>query len=55
VPHRLHSTDLTSTRLCGGGAPEHLELERVDSVRRGESVGEPWSLVRDELLAELRK
>jgi putative addiction module component (TIGR02574 family) len=28
---------------------------RADSVRRGESVGEPWSLVRDELLAELKK
>jgi len=28
---------------------------RADSVRRGESVGEPWPLVRDELLAELKK
>jgi hypothetical protein len=28
---------------------------RADSVRRGESVGEPWSVVRDELLAELKK
>ena len=28
---------------------------RADSVRRGENVGEPWSLVRDELLAELKK
>jgi putative addiction module component (TIGR02574 family) len=28
---------------------------RAESVRRGESVGEPWPLVRDELLAELKK
>jgi putative addiction module component (TIGR02574 family) len=28
---------------------------RADSVRRGESVGQPWPLVRDELLAELKK
>lgn len=28
---------------------------RADSVRRGESLSEPWSLVRDELLAELKK
>jgi len=28
---------------------------RAASVRRGESGGEPWSLVRDELLAELKK
>jgi putative addiction module component (TIGR02574 family) len=28
---------------------------RADSVRRGESAGEPWTVVRDELLAELRK
>lgn len=28
---------------------------RADSVRRGETVGEPWSLVRDELLAELKE
>jgi len=28
---------------------------RADSVRRGERVGELWPLVRDELLAELKK
>jgi putative addiction module component (TIGR02574 family) len=28
---------------------------RAESLRRGESVGEPWPLVRDELLAELKK
>jgi putative addiction module component (TIGR02574 family) len=28
---------------------------RANSVRRAENVGEPWSLVRDELSAELKK
>jgi len=28
---------------------------RADGVRLGESVSEPWSLVRDQLLAELKK
>lgn len=28
---------------------------RADSVRRGGRVTEPWSLVRDELLADLKK
>jgi hypothetical protein len=28
---------------------------RADGVRRGESVGERWSAVRDELLPELKK
>ena len=28
---------------------------RAERVRRGESQGEPWHVVRDELLAELRK
>jgi hypothetical protein len=28
---------------------------RAENVRRGESIGEPWPLVRDELLAELKR
>jgi putative addiction module component (TIGR02574 family) len=28
---------------------------RAESVRRGKTIGEPWPLVRDELLAELKK
>jgi hypothetical protein len=54
---------------CGGAARERqgppddvsddewlAELNRrADSVRRTERVGEPWSLVRDELLAELKR
>ena len=45
------------------GPPDHVSDDewlaevnrRADSVRRGESVGEPWPLVRDELLSELKK
>jgi putative addiction module component (TIGR02574 family) len=45
------------------GPPDHVSDDewvaeinrRAESVRCGESVGEPWPLVRDELLAELKK